>query len=78
MDEMSFIDRLNKLLKTRETEMKDAMTSGAVDNMQKYSYMLGQIRTYQYISQEISSLLNKKEQYEQSGTIIDINSTTKN
>jgi len=54
------------------------MASGGVDNMEKYNYMLGQIRTYQYLSQEISSLLNKKEQYEQDGTVIDINSKPKN
>ena len=77
MDELSFIEKLSRTLKTREQEMKDAMTSGAVDNMQKYSYMLGQIRTYQYISQEISSLLNKKEQYDEQGTVININSKPK-
>jgi len=48
------------------------MVSGAVDNMEKYNYMLGQIRTYQYLSQEISSLLEKKEHYETKGTVIDI------
>ena len=54
------------------------MASGGVDSMEKYQYMLGQIRTYKYLSQEISSLLNKKEQYEQDGTVIDINSKPKN
>jgi hypothetical protein len=48
------------------------MASGAVDNMEKYQYMLGQIRTYQYLSQEISTLLNKKEQNDKDGTVIDI------
>ena len=48
------------------------MASGAVDNMEKYQYMLGQIRTYQYLLQEISNLLNKKEQNEKDGTVIDI------
>ena len=33
---------------------------------------MGQIRTYQYMSQEISSLLNKKEQKENEGTVVDI------
>jgi len=56
----------------------DAMISGGVDNMEKYNYMLGQIRTYQYISQEISSLLDKKEHYDTKGTIIDIKGTPKN
>ena len=37
-----------------------SLASGGVDNMEKYQYMLGQIRTYQYLNQEISTLLNKK------------------
>jgi len=53
------------------------MASGGVDNMEKYNYMLGQIRTYQYLSQEISSLLNKKEQYDEQGTVINIHSKPK-
>jgi hypothetical protein len=37
------------------------VTSGGVDNMEKYQYILGQIRTYEFLLQEISNLLNKKE-----------------
>ena len=78
MDEDHFIDKLRKIIKMRHDDMVASMTTGGVDSMEKYNYMLGQIRTYQYLSQEISSLLNKKEQYEQDGTIIDINSKPKN
>ena len=78
MDEMTFIEKIRKIIKMSNDDMVSAMASGGVDNMEKYNYMLGQIRTYQYLSQEISSLLNKKEQYEQDGTIIDINSKPKN
>ena len=48
------------------------MMAGNIDNMEKYNYMLGQIRTYQYIIQEISSLLKQKEQNDKDGTIINI------
>jgi hypothetical protein len=37
------------------------ITSGGVDNMEEYKYILGQIRTYEFLLQEISNLLNKKE-----------------
>ena len=77
MDEMTFIDKIKKIIKMRHDDIVSAMASGGVDNMEKYQYMLGQIRTYQYLSQEISSLLNKKEQNEQDGTVININSKTK-
>ena len=78
MDEDHFIDKLRKIIKMRHDDMVASMTTGGVDSMEKYNYMLGQIRTYQYLSQEISSLLNKKEQHEQDGTVIDINSKPKN
>ena len=68
---MDFIDKIRKIIKMRHDDVVIAMTSGNVDNMEKYNYMLGQIRTYQYLLQEISTLLNKKEQNEK-GTVISI------
>jgi len=38
------------------------MIAGGVDNMEKYKYMMGQAHAYLRISQEISSLLNPKEE----------------
>ena len=78
MDDMQIVVKTQRSLKERLQQIGDAILAGGVDNMEKYNYMLGQIRTYQYLSQEISSLLNKKEQYEQDGTVIDINSKPKN
>tara|TARA_Y100001972_G_scaffold11039_1_gene11983 strand:- start:212 stop:445 length:234 start_codon:yes stop_codon:yes gene_type:complete len=69
---MDFIDKIRKIIKLRHDDVVIAMTNGNVDSMEKYQYMLGQIRTYQYLSQEISSLLNKKEQNENEGTVINI------
>ena len=77
MEEHNFIDKIRKIIKMRHDDVVSAMASGGVDNMEKYQYMLGQIRTYQYLSQEISSLLNKKEQKENEGTVININSKSK-
>mgnify|MGYP003641795437 CR=1 FL=1 len=78
MEDMTFIDKIRKIIKMRHDDTISAMASGGVDSMEKYQYMLGQIRTYQYLSQEISTLLNKKEQYEQDGTVINLNSKPKN
>ena len=77
MDDLTFISKLNRIIKMRHDDVVAAMVSGGVDNMEKYQYMLGQIRTYQYLSQEISSLLNKKEQKDNEGTVININSKSK-
>ena len=78
MDELTFIDKVRKIIKMRHDDIVSAMASGAVDNMEKYQYMLGQIRTYQYLSQEISSLLEKKERNDNEGTVIDIGNKAKN
>ena len=72
MDDMTFVEKIRKIIKMRHDDMVSAMASGGVDNMEKYNYMLGQIRTYQYLSQEISTLLEKKEQKNSDGTVISI------
>ena len=73
MDGIELIYKLKKLTELRHQDVVNAILAG-VDSMDKYQYMLGQIRTYQYILQEISSLLKNKEQ-DGSNNIIDI--TTK-
>ena len=72
MDELTFVDKIRRVIKMRHDDVVSAMASGGVDTMEKYQYMLGQIRTYQYLNQEISTLLNKKEQNDKDGTVIDI------
>ena len=49
------------------------MMAGGVDNMEKYKYMMGQAHAYFKISQDISNLLNKKEQKDEQGTVIKLN-----
>ena len=69
---MDFISKIRQIIKLRHDDVVVAMTSGNVDNMEKYQYMLGQIRTYQYLLQEISTLLRTKEQNDSEGTVISI------
>ena len=78
MDDLTFISKVQRIIKMRHDDVVSAMVSGGIDNMEKYQYMLGQIRTYQYLSQEISSLLEKKEQKEDGGKIVSIKGSTKN
>ena len=69
MDDLTFISKVQRIIKMRHDDVVAAMVSGGVDNMEKYQYMLGQVRTYQYLSQEISTLLEKKEQKEDGGNL---------
>ena len=78
MEDLVLISKLKKIINDRHEDIVTTMVSGAVDNMEKYNYMLGQIRTYQYLSQEISSLLEKKERKDNEGTVIDIGNKAKN
>ncbi len=67
------INRLLKYLSRRNEELSAAVTSGGIDNMQKYNYIIGQITALEATKQELSNLLEDKEQH---GTVIDINNKT--
>ena len=68
---MELFEHFIRILKQRQEDVKELMARGGVDSMERYQYMLGQIRTYESLLQEISTLLNKKEQNEK-GTVISI------
>ena len=72
MDPLVIVAKLQKLLRDNLQRVGDTMISGGIDNMEKYQYMLGQARTYQYMLQEISNLLKQKEQKEDEGNVIDL------
>ena len=72
MQDLELITKIQRQLKQLYQNIGDSMISGGVDNMEKYKYMLGQAHAYEYISQEISNLLNKKEQKIEQGTVIDL------
>ena len=72
MDDLELITKIQRQLKDLYQNIGDSMIGGGVDNMEKYKYMLGQAHAYQYISQEISNLLNKKEQKNEQGTVIEL------
>ena len=40
MDDMTFVDKIRKIVKMRHDDMVAAMASGGVDSMEKYNYML--------------------------------------
>jgi hypothetical protein len=77
MDGLEIVSKMQKLIKDRLQSVGDTMITGGVDSMEKYQYMLGQARTYQYLLQEISNLLEHKEQKDEQGNVIDIKGNTK-
>ena len=72
MDDLIIIDKLKKRINATVQQIGDSMMTGGVDSMEKYKYMLGQAHAYQLTLQEISNLLEPKEQKNEQGNVIDI------
>ena len=71
MDLENVIYKLRRALDNRINSLSISITSGGVDNMETYKYIIGQINAYEATKQELSNLLNDKEQ--NYGTVVDIN-----
>ena len=69
-DGLLIVSKLQKLMRNNLQVIGDTMITGGVDNMEKYRYIVGQITAIEATLQELSNLLEDKEQNE--GTVIDI------
>ena len=69
------INKLIRFIRKRTDQLSITVTSGGVDSMEKYQYIIGQINALESVRQELSNLLNDKEQH---GTVIDIKSKNNN
>ena len=67
------INKLLRYMDRRIEELSVAVTSGGIDSMTKYNYIIGQITALEATKQELSNLLEDKEQH---GTVIDIKNKT--
>ena len=72
MDPLVVVAKLQKILQENLQRIGDTMISGGIYNMEKYQYILGQARAYQYALQEISNLLKAKEQKDEKGNVVNI------
>ena len=73
MEPEVLLAQLSKGLARRINQLALSVTSGGVDSMETYKYIIGQINALESVRQEIISLLNDKEENENSGTVIDLN-----
>jgi|TARA_B100001778_G_C18090115_1_gene407008 hypothetical protein len=74
MDGVQLIYKLKKQIEETQKSVQTYLLNGQVDNFEKYQYMVGQLRAYEAILQEISTLLTNKEPEEnENRTVIDIN-----
>ena len=78
MEAEQVLNSLRRAIKRRVETLAISVTSGGVDSMETYKYIIGQINALESVQQEISNLLNDKEQNEDRGTVIDIKRNPKN
>ena len=67
------INKILRYIDRRIDELSVAVTSGGIDSMTKYNYIIGQITALEATKQELSNLLEDKEQH---GTVINIEDKT--
>ena len=72
MNEFVFIHKLQRAIKQNLASLSISVTSGSIDNFDKYKYITGQISALESVLQEISTLLDKKEQDDNDGKVIRI------
>ena len=70
MEPEQILNSLRRALDRRLNQLSISITSGGVDNMETYKYIIGQINALEATKQELSALLEHKEQND--GTIVDI------
>jgi len=73
MEPEVLLAQLNKALLRRVNQLSLSVTSGGVDSMETYKYIIGQINALESVRQEISNLQQDKgAENEESGTVINI------
>ena len=71
MDGLNLIFQLQKKISETQDSISNGLINGQVDNWDKYQYMIGQLKAYQLVLQEISNLLKNKEPNDE-GNIVTI------
>ena len=72
MEPEQIVYKLQRALEKRINQLAISVTSGGVDNMETYKYIIGQINALESVRQEIASLQHDKELNGKSGTVIDL------
>ena len=73
MEPEVLLAQLSKGLARRINQLALSVTSGGVDSMETYKYIIGQINALESVRQEISNLQQDKgAENEESGTIINL------
>ena len=73
MEAEQLLAQLLKAIKRRVDQLSLSITSGGVDNMETYKYIIGQINALESVRQEISNLQQDEgAKDENTGTVVDL------
>ena len=73
MEPEQLLGSLQKALARRINQLALSVTSGGVDNMETYKYIIGQINALESVRQEISNLQQDEgAKNENTGTVVDL------
>ena len=53
MNEIDLLDKIKRLLESREEQIKDTMMSGGLKDMEHYKYLQGELSALYYIANSI-------------------------
>ena len=62
MDVIHLVDRIYKIIRTRQNQITQLVISNQVKDCNEYQNHLGQLDTLNYIEQELTDLLKKKQE----------------
>ena len=73
MEPAQLVEPLKKAITRRVNQLALSVTSGGVDNMETYKYIIGQINALESVRQDISNLQQDEgAKNENTGTVVDL------
>ena len=73
MEPEQILNSLRRAIKRRVESLAISVTSGGVDSMETYKYIIGQINALESVRQEISNLQQDEgAKNENTGTVVDL------
>ena len=63
MDIITVVDYLKKIIKTRQEQVNQVITSD-VKTLEEYKYLVGKLHAYNEVVQELTDILKKQERYD--------------
>jgi hypothetical protein len=56
MDEIDLLDRVKKLIESREKQIQETLMSGGLKDIEHYKYLQGELSALYYIANELSDI----------------------